>query len=540
MRCPRLIRRTLGLVLALAAAATGGELVIVHTNDLHGYVFPRRFAGEQLPESMLGKEIGGLFSAASYVRWLRQGRLPRKGRRGEAERPDGVLFLDAGDWFGGTLYGEHTRGRAIAEVMVDPSLGLDATTFGNHAWDYGTPALQDFLGVLRDKVPVVVANVTYQGRPVAPPYRIFEVAGRRVGVIGVLTDGALRAASPSNTKGWKVDAEEAALQRLLPELRSRCDYVVLLSHIGYGRDGRKRAGLDALDQGHPEWNVDLVVDGHSHRDEQLWVDPDTFCAQADHYGLRLGVVRIPLLPGGRFGKPTAERVLLDAGRLRQDSGMVRRHRKAIESRNQIEGAVVVESVEGLKVPHLLRTDPALDSPMGNLVCAAFRRAAAAEGHPADFAVAYHNGVRSGLYAAPGGGITAGALHAVSPFGGEVTVVELPGAMFHAGALAKAYETRSRMSFEGAHLVASEDAGGRRELVSFSVGGAPFDPGRRYRVVMDDFMQGWFRGPEVRRWKLDASPKQALRDLLLSAAADGPLDAAALARLTVPSAELRRE
>lgn len=519
---------------ASASAGAAGELAVMHVNDVHGYVFPRAFAGEQLPRDRLGDPMGGLFSAATLRRRLEAGR--------HGAKPDAVLFLDAGDWFGGTLYGEETRGSAIADVFADPALGMDATVLGNHAWDYGTKALDGFLRRLDGEVPVLAANARHGKRVRLPGTALFERAGKRIGVVGLVTDGALRAALKENVGAWTVDDELGALRQVLPELRARCDYVILLSHVGYGRDRRKAEALDALDDGHPELNVDLVIDGHSHRDEDLWVDRDTFVAQADHYGLRVGIVRIPFGPEG-FGRPRAERVLMDAAVFPPDAGMLKRHREHIEARERVEGKVLVRTHPGAAVPHVLRTDGStLVSKMGDLICQALLRAARAEGHQPDFSVAYHGGVRAGIYALDGG-FDAGDFHAVSPFGGEAVVVELPGKLWRSNGLRRAHTTRGRASYGNAFLRAAEHRGGKRELVSFEVAGEPLDDDASYTIVTDDFMASWFRGKGVRKTPLRATPKQAVISMLRHESRARALSQEQLDALARPSAELvftRRE
>lgn len=522
--------RSLGAALAvLAAAAAGaGELAVMHVNDVHGYCFPRAFRGEQLPRERLGDQMGGLFSAATLRRRLEAG--------DHGAKPDAVLFLDAGDWFGGTLYGEETRGLAIADVFADPALGLDATVLGNHAWDYGTKALDGFLRRLEGKVPVLAANAEHGRRSRLPATLVFERAGKRIGVVGLVTDGALRASVKENVGAWTVKQELDVLREVLPDLRARADYVILLSHVGYGRERAKAEALDAFDDADPALNVDLVIDGHSHRDEDLWVDEDTFVAQADHYGLRAGVVRIPFDEAG-FGRPKAERVLLDAAVFPPDPGMMRRHRKHLEARDRVEGKVLVKTEPGVAVPHVLRTDETtLVSKMGDLVCQALLEAARAEGHDPDFSVAYHGGVRAGIYALDGG-FTAGDFHAVSPFGGEAMVVTMPGATWRSNGLRRAATTRGRASYGNAFLRAEEAQSGARRVVGFEVAGKPLDDAATYTVVTDDFMAGWFDGPGVRKTPLRVTPKQAVATFLRQSSRGKPLTQARLDALAPPSAEL---
>jgi 2',3'-cyclic-nucleotide 2'-phosphodiesterase (5'-nucleotidase family) len=205
----------------------------------------------------------------------------------------------------------------------------------------------------------------------------------------------------------------------------------------------------------------------------------------------------------------------------------------------MEDRVVIPTEPGVAVPHLLRTDTEhLDSPMGNLVCQAFLHAAGVAGHEVDFSVAYHRGIRSGLYAGPKGGISAGALHATGPFGEPIKVVEMPGELFEDKVLSRAFLTRNRMSFGGAFMVAREARPkGKRELVSFQVAGKDFDPSRRVSVVMDSFQAGWFRGPGVKVHSLRVNPKDAVRDLLLSRAAGKPVSLDLIRELTPASARL---
>jgi 2',3'-cyclic-nucleotide 2'-phosphodiesterase (5'-nucleotidase family) len=523
------MRRLLaGFLATLAVGAAGaGELAVMHVNDVHGYCFPRDFRGEQLPKARLGDRMGGLFSAATLRKRLVAGDF--------GEKPDATLFLDAGDWFGGTLYGEETRGSAIADVFADPALGIDATVFGNHAWDYGTKALNAFLRKLDGKIPVLGANTRHRGRARLPASVIFERGGKRIGVVGLVTDGALRATVKENVGAWTVQNEFQVLRKVLPDLRAKCDYVILLSHIGYGRDRKKQKAMDAFDDEDPTLNVDLIIDGHSHRNEELWADEDTFVVQADHYGMRAGIVRIPFGDDG-FGKPKAERYLLDAKAFPPDAGMAKRHRTHVEARARVEGKVLVKAEAGVSAPHLLRTDgTTLRSKMGDLVCQALLRAARAEGHEPDFSVAYHGGVRAGIYALEGG-FTAGDFHAVSPFGGEAVVVELPGKMWRSNGLRRAHTTRGRASYGNAFLRA-EDDGGERRLVSFEVDGEPLQDDSRYTIVTDDFMAGWFRGKGVRKTPLRVTPKQAVVTMLRKESRRRPLSQAQLDALAPASSEL---
>lgn len=529
-----ILRRLASLSLVSLLAASGvaaKDLVILHTNDLHGYIFPRPFQGEQLPPSQLGRPLGGVFSAATYA---------QRARRAAARKGDRVLFLDAGDQFGGNYYDALSEGRAVAEAYADKALTVDAIVPGNHAEDYGEAPWVRFLDQVTPRVPVLCANCEQpRDRDPMPGYRIFELDGLKVGVIGLLKRGGFRNLEPR----WKAGDELDALKRVLPAVRKQADYVILLTHIGYGRARYKLDKVEALDDRDPAGNIDLIVDGHSHRDEEIWADDDTFVVQADHYGVRIGEVRVKVggsrKKGFTFGKPRAKRVVLDAKKYPPHAGMRARLRKHLKARAKAEDVLVVDTEPGVQVPHLLRNDSStLVSKMGDLVCAAYLHAAREEGLRVDLAAAFHRSVRTGLYALDEPGFTAGDLHASSPFGEPVTVVEATGRELREKLFEQGKITKTRMSFGQAHAVVRQKSRDPddRELVKVTISGKPLKDGKTYRLVADGWLSGWFKGKRFRK-ELSVIPKQALEALLDAEAKSGRLSQGDIDRLAPASQTL---
>src|SRR4051812_13782702 len=111
------------LVMALAVLAAGERsqgppatpvtLSIVGTNDLHGGILPRD-----------GR--GGVALLSAYVNNLRAARRADGG---------GVLLVDGGDMFQGTLESNTSEGASV--VAVYNALGYTAATVGNHEFDFG-------------------------------------------------------------------------------------------------------------------------------------------------------------------------------------------------------------------------------------------------------------------------------------------------------------------------------------------------------------------------------------------------------------------
>lgn len=212
--------------LLLAAAAGAGppetvRITIVHTNDLHGCI-------ENAP------------TIAAVARAVRK------------ENPN-TLFLDAGDCITGTPVSTMFKGEPVFEVMS--LMGYDAGTLGNHEFDHGWRQIRRFRELAAH--PLLNANAADpEGAPLGDEAsHVFDVGGARVGVLGLLTGDMPSLAMRADWAGCRVEPPLETAKRLVPELRARCDVVVLLTHVG--------AEVDAAIAGAVP-GIDLIVGGHDH------------------------------------------------------------------------------------------------------------------------------------------------------------------------------------------------------------------------------------------------------------------------------------
>ncbi len=226
--------------MAADAKPMEGKLVVVHTNDMHGYY--------ETTETSIG--IAGVAGLKNYY---------------EAQGAD-VLLLDAGDFSQGSTLVSYYKGKNAAEYMA--AAGYDAVSMGNHEFDYSFDALLDNMKVLTDAgVKVIDANVI--NKETVKSYfdanAVFEFDGIKVGVFGLDTSETLTKASPSNVKAVNfLDKEEMfkEAQAQVDKLKSAgCDYIIALTHLGVDEEsvGRRSTDLAAAVKG-----IDLIVDGHSH------------------------------------------------------------------------------------------------------------------------------------------------------------------------------------------------------------------------------------------------------------------------------------
>jgi 2',3'-cyclic-nucleotide 2'-phosphodiesterase (5'-nucleotidase family) len=256
----------------LAAAPDRPGLVtlsIVGTSDLHGAATPRN-----------GR--GGLPLLAGYIHNLRAVRASDGGA---------VLLIDSGDTFQGDVESNLSEGALIVDAYN--AMGYAAEAVGNHDFDFGSidsPAARQLPGDPRGalkaraaqaRYPFLAANLidSATDRPVewpnVRPSVLLEVAGIKVGVIGVMTIDALRSTLAANVQGLRVAPLAPAIAANAATLRAAgAEIVVVAAHAG-GRCERfdRPADLSSCESQSeifqvaaslPHGLVDVIAAGHTH------------------------------------------------------------------------------------------------------------------------------------------------------------------------------------------------------------------------------------------------------------------------------------
>ena len=143
------------------------------------------------------------------------------------------------------------------------------------------------------KADVVCANYDFDGtvlEGLVEPYTILKKAGKKIGIIGLLTD--ISSAVDANiAKSLQYQDPGAVTSRYAEYLKNEkgCDMVICLSHLGYGED---------KDLASQVRNVDLIVGGHTHtllHKKQLVKNPDgedVVVVQNWKWGLNVGHLTI--------------------------------------------------------------------------------------------------------------------------------------------------------------------------------------------------------------------------------------------------------
>jgi len=219
------------------------QLVILHTNDTHSTILP---VSSQLPDTMKAGR-GGFLRRIAMLKEERQ------------KHPD-LLYFDSGDFFQGSAY--FTMFKGDVEVGLMNQMGLDATTIGNHEFDFG---LENMARVFKmANFPVVCSNYDFTGtvmEGVTRPWIVIRRAGLKIGVLAVCPK-MKGLVSDKNCVGVKyLDPGRVALETatMLKE-QQKCDLVVCISHLGWSSN---RGEDDQYMISHSR-NIDIVLGGHTH------------------------------------------------------------------------------------------------------------------------------------------------------------------------------------------------------------------------------------------------------------------------------------
>lgn len=230
------------------------RFTVLHTNDYHNYLLPQ--AAEKL--KALRAELGS----------------------------DGLL-LDAGDAISSGNVTFKPGGEPILDTMSD--IGYDTMTVGNREFHFSSIGFR--AKVSRAKFPVLCANVRAKGTDPLPvvPSANFEVHGVKITVFGITVPMITERMLSRHASAWVFDDPIKVAQTLVPQLRSGCNFLVCLSHIGLAKDHQLV---------HAVPGIDLLVGGHTHvvlpTGETV---ENTLIVQGGSHGRFLGRVQVEGHPG---------------------------------------------------------------------------------------------------------------------------------------------------------------------------------------------------------------------------------------------------
>jgi 5'-nucleotidase len=472
---------------------------IVGTNDLHGHI-------EALPR------LGG------YLANLRAAR---------ARDGGGVVLLDAGDMFQGTLESNLNEGAAV--VRAFNALGYDAAAVGNHEFDFGpvgpasTPraAGDDPRGALKARAaearfPFLAANLVEAATETAPAWpnfaatKVVVAAGVKVGVIGLANEGTAFITAPPNFVGLRALPLAPAVVAAAKGLRRQgAAVIIVVAHVGGGctrfdtADDLASCKSDSeafqLARGLAPGTVDAIVAGHTHAGIAHRVAGIPIIEAYDK-GAAFGRIdlSIPRVRGRAEAKIFPPQLIpkavapfagsYEGAPLAPDAAVAAVVEPAIAAARAKRDAPV-----GVTIARPIAPSYDAESPLGNLFTDLMRAARP----KADVALTTGGSIRAEL---PAGALTYGQLHEALPFDDRFVTMAISGADLAALVARNLGRAGGVVSLSGVRATAGCVAGALQVTLARS-DGTPVRAGERLTLTTSEFLAnggGGFFPDEVRR------------------------------------------
>ncbi len=254
------------------------KLTLLQTGDIHGHMIPRPcLRCEDQPM------LGGLAYMYSKIQQVR------------ADHANTLLF-NTGDTIQGSAEALYTKGQALVDVL--DQFGYDGYAPGNWDYVYGIDRFLELFG--NNRWNGVAANVYYDeivypdkaGKTLLPPYRILNVDGVKIGLLGLSSERAINALGPWVTKGIKFTSDGAELPGYIDTLRNteKVDLILLVSEFGLAKNvyfGENYAGIDVI----------MSSDMHEETPEPVVTRNGTIVTEVGQDGTRLGQLDLKLKNG---------------------------------------------------------------------------------------------------------------------------------------------------------------------------------------------------------------------------------------------------
>jgi 5'-nucleotidase len=490
------------------------QLTLVGTNDIHGWVHPHPSASG-IPE-------GGVATFAGYLSILRK------------KNPGGVVLLDAGDLFQGTLASNLTEGAVVIDAYN--ALGYHAAAIGNHEFDYGPAGPKplakdpgdDPFGALRARLeqarfPLLAVNIYEASTGQRPGWlgndgtRLLEVKGLKVGIAGLVTPTTPTVTNPLNVTSLRFGSLVPEALAAARRLRQRgAQVVIIVAHAG----GKCASHADPRDvstcdlstgeifemiDGLPTGLVDAVVAGHTHAPLGHFVK-DLPVIESNGLGRSFATIDL-------FVDPSSGKVLPEKTQIRSAISICAQVDKATGSCDprvvkdapvtpvpaMFMGELVVPdpAVEKVVAPALARVEAEQQRKLGVQVTkhlgrdydhesalGSFLADSLREMEKADVALLNSGGLRADLRA---GELTYGTIYEVLPFDNGIATLQISGEELRR-LLTAAYGARKGVfQISGVKVKLSQCVGSDRLREITFADGRPVVPEKKYRLVLPDFL-----------------------------------------------------
>ncbi|MBP8965047.1 MAG: bifunctional metallophosphatase/5'-nucleotidase [Flexilinea sp.] len=342
---------------------------IVFTHDLHSYIDP-----VQVNENGVLVEKGGFARIKTIIDSVKK-------------QNENTFVLDGGDFSMGTLYQSVFSEKAL-ELRLLGLMGYQATTIGNHEFDYRSDGLAKMLDAAKasnDPLPIIVqSNINWeasQGEYTemlhksmenygVKKYAIIQAGDLKAAVFGLM---GKEAASYAPTSGLIFDDIVESSKEIVNEIKKNenVDLIIALSHSGTNSDS-KSSEDEILAKEVPE--IDVIISGHSHTymDNPILIG-DTAVVSAGEYGRFVGNLKLSKKENNRWKVDQFTPIPVDES-IEPDPDLqktIDHYRESLNSYIQLFGfdsydQIIARNPYPFDSVQALYKDP-VDNPLGNLI-----------------------------------------------------------------------------------------------------------------------------------------------------------------------------
>ena len=380
-----------------------------------------------------------------------------------------LLVFSAGDNRTGNPLNDKYEIPSYPIVALMNQVGFNGSTLGNHEFDVNS--LSRLIGLSNFRY--ICANVfsTDSAAIRTVPYQVFDVAGLKVGVIGVIQLGAhgIPGTHPDNLNGiWFTPAMEAISEN--EWIHEQCDVTILLSHLGYPDDIEMAKIFP--------W-FDLIIGGHTHT--QL---------KGDEFVNGVLITQNK----NKFGRVTYITLTIENGKVTNKKAEYIDIKNYPKTNKLVEAMVnhFNDNAKFKRVVAIAETPFEAREELGCMMCDAFMAETESE-----IAVENPGGVRIDSH--PAGDITVRDVLEMDPFDNNTVVLELTGDEILKMMLTYSHNMLYSFPYVGGMkcelTIDKANPSKFKSVRLLTLDGKKFDMKRKYRVVTNSYIPATSKIPE---------------------------------------------
>jgi 5'-nucleotidase/UDP-sugar diphosphatase len=512
-------------------ATTCTKFTVLHTNDNHGRFWQSEY-GEY-----------GMAARKTLIDSIRD-ELKAQGQE--------VLLLSGGDINTGVP--ESDMQDAVPDFLGMNLIGYDAMAVGNHEFDNDLDVVE-MQRKLAD-FPFLAANIydKVSGKRYFDAYKVFNIGGVRVAVVGLTTEDTLKIGNAEFIKGLTFTDPKEEIKKVIKDIKDAkvADLIIATTHMGHyanAANGSNAPGDVALARSLPAGDLAAVIGGHSQNPvcmepgNETYADfkrgdtctPDkqngTYIMQAHEWGKYVGradfeyfdgklnlasykLIPVNLMVLDKYGTPeTSDSSNKKSTTLIPGTTAIEENAGVLEVLRpyQEKGQTLLDVKIGETDGTLIGTKAIVRSEQTNLGRLLARAQSKYPLVNADFGIMNSGGVRASIAK---GDIAYRHVLTVQPFGNMVAYATMKGAAlttymsqvatFTAGAGAYA-------QLDGIKMTVDCDA---KKAIINEIDGKAFDPAKEYKFSISSFLAAGGDGyPAIAATSIEIADALVLRDFI---------------------------